>query len=240
MQIAPAGTAASGEGPRQFLARLALGPERWHYQPPPAGAPQPGKDTCPQQRRLAGPRGPEQNQQAGPTQGAAGSEPLDQMEALVITAEVDGSVFLLKRGQARIGGTAAIPGEAALGRERDGLQLQLELLQTSIPVLAQIEHLKLWGDGGAGIAIGRLDHLEDRLAEEAGTGELSVAPLGSAPVGALEDQQRLRLFDLSIEGPLPIRPRRDADVHIEVKKGRLETLLLQPGPHPVGGGIIAA
>ena len=236
MQIAPVGSATSGQsqGPRQLLARLALGPERWHHQPPPPGTPQLGKDTGPQQRRLARPGSPEQNQQAGPTQGAAGSEPLDQMPDVVIPAEVDGSVFLLEGEQARIGRSGAIPGEPALGRERDGLQLLPELFQTSCTLLAQIEHLQVGSDARAGIAIGCLDHLEDRLAEEAGTGEFSIAPLGSAPVGALEDQQRLRKLDLAVEGLLPIRPRRDTGMLVEVKKGRVETLLLQPGLDPAG------
>ena len=156
------------------------------------------------------------------------------MADVVIPAEVDGSVFLLEGQQAGIGRTGAIPGEAALGLERDLRQLLLELLQASFPLLTQIEHLQVWSGVLSGVSIGCLDHLEDRLAEEAGTGEFSIAPLGSAPVGAQEDQERLRPLDLAVEGLLPVRPRLNAAVIIEVEKGRLETLLLQPGLDPAG------
>ena len=205
-----------------------------------AGAPQPGEHTGPQQRGLAGSRGPEQHQQTGATEGAAGAEPLDQMADLPITAEVDGSVFLLKRRQARIGGTGAIPGEAPLGRQRDLHQLLPELLKASFTLVTQIEHLQVWSDGRAGIAFSSLDHLEDRLSEGTGLLELSEAPLGSSPVGALENQHRLRLTDLAKEGLLPVRPRWNANVSIKVEKWRFETLLLQPGLHAAGGGIVAA
>ena len=153
------------------------------------------------------------------------------MADLLIPAEVDGSVLLLERQQAWTGRPGAIPGEATMGRERDGLQLLPDLLQTSVPLLAQIEHLQVWCDGQAGIAIGGLDHLEDRLAQEAGTGEFSVAPLGSVPVGALEDQQCLGALDLAVEGLLPVRSWRNAAVLVEVEKRGVETLLFQPRLH---------
>ena len=189
MQFAPVGAAISGQGqgPRQLLARLALGPERGHHQPPPAGTPQPGQHPGPQQGGFAGTRGAEQHQQAGPTQGAAGREPLDQMEALLIPAEVDGSVFLLEGQQAWIGRSGAIPGEAALGGERKCRQLRLELLQARFPFLSQIEHLQIGSRDRARVCIGRFDHLEDRLAESPGLGELGETPLRGAPIGALED-----------------------------------------------------
>ena len=130
--------------------------------------------------------------------------------------------------------------EAALGSERDRRQLLLELLQARFPLLTQIQHLQVRSGGRARVAIGGLDHLEDRLTEGPGLCELGETPLGGAPVGALEYQQRLRLIDLAVEGFLPIGSRRDADVLIEVKKGRLETLLFQPGLHADAGRVVAA
>ena len=63
VQFTPVGAASSGHGQglRQFLARLALGPERRHHQPPSAGAPQPGQHPGPQQGGFSGPRGSEQH-----------------------------------------------------------------------------------------------------------------------------------------------------------------------------------
>ena len=69
-------------------------------------------------------------------------------------------------------------------------------------------------------------------------GELSEALLGSIPVGAEEDQERLRPLDLAAEGPLPVSPRRDAAVFVKVKKWHLETVLQQPVLHAGGGGFV--
>ena len=162
------------------------------------------------------------------------------MADLLIPAEVDGGVFLLKGQQAWIGCSGDIPGEAALGRERNRRQLRLELPQARFPLVSQIEHLQIGSRGRAGVCIGRFDHLKDRLAEGTGLGEFGETPLGIAPVGALEDQQRLRLIDLAVEGLLPIGPRRDADMLVEVKERRLESLLLQPSLDPGCGGAVAA
>ena len=68
------------------------------------------------------------------------------------------------------------------------------------------------------LACGRLDRWKNRLAKSARLGELGEAPFRSQPVRRLNDDHGLRLLDLAVERPLPVRAWRDASRFVLVEE----------------------
>ena len=113
---------AQGQDLGQLLDGMALGPHRFEGQPLPAAVGQPGQESGPQQRGLAGAGVPQQNQQGGTAVGAPHRQPFDQGRDLLVTAEVNGRILGLEGHQTGERRATGIPGKPSLAIEGQLLQ----------------------------------------------------------------------------------------------------------------------
>jgi hypothetical protein len=143
-------------------------------------------------------------------------KPFDQAADVVIAAEIDRRVLFLKGEQSGKRRARRVPGKSALGIERYADEFALKAFEAALAIAHEIERLDVGRNES--LACGRLDRRENRLAKRTRLGELGEAPFRSQPVRRLNNDDGLRLLDLAVERPLPVRPWRDAGRFVLVEE----------------------
>ena len=234
--LGPADRFRGGAG--ELADRVEPRPERRQDDPVALVAGKPRQHASAHQRRLAGAGGAEQGDHVGGAAHPARAQPLDQPADVVIAAEIDRGILGLEGEEPGIGGTLPVPGEAALGIQRQLDQFGPELRQPALAVLPEIELLDVGRDEA--LAAGRDDDREDRLAERARLGEFGEAPFAVEPRRREHQDDGLGAVDLLVERALPVHPRLDAGLLVDVEERLVEAVLSQPR-HDVGcDGVVLA
>ena len=227
------------QGPRELSHGIGAGAEGIQHQPGLPVAPQPRHDSGPNQRRLAAARRPQQHQQRLAAEAAQVVQPVEGLLDLAVAPEIHGRIRLLEGHQAWIGRAAAIPAETGARVETGGQQTARQCAQSAVGIAGEVDRLE--APQHLGKVTGAHLHGEQALAQVAGDPHLPLAPFGGHEVLTDEGDHRPAAAELVVQLPVPVAPRRNAALGIEIQKQRLMALLPQPGGQALRpGGIPAA
>ena len=166
-------------------------------------------------------------------------QPVQCLLELPVAPEEHGRIRLLEGHQAWIGRAAAIPAETGARVETGSHQAARQPAQSAVEIGGEINRLE--APQHLGKVTGAHLHGEQTLAQVAGDPHLPLAPFGGNEVLTDQGDNRPAAAELVVQLPVPVAPRRDAGLGIEIQEQRLMALLPQPGCDPLRPqGVFAA
>ena len=200
--------------------RCPLGPDNRQQQPMRPPARKLRQHAGLEQRRLAGARCADHQQETCAALRAPGVQPLDNGAGLVVAAEVDCRVLRLEGVDARIGRPVRIKREPAGKFVGDRAKPLLQPLQATLIPIKQIDRLNVGKDEAFSQRLA--DDWQDDFAEGSRLREFGEAPLRGHPVRRQHQDDDVETGQFLVEAPLPVLTRVDAGRLVEIEEDALD------------------